>query len=303
MKDFEEYIINEMLGINDDVSMLSEYLFEILSKNTENKVVINGEDLYTDKLFINKIIIKRITLKYEKAEIDLNKSEITDTGLILYLNIHKNATIYKETLYHELNHALQFYFKNKEVSLNKLKSFKAFQQANIFIENEYLKELVFYFYLENEIDSLVNETYVYILKNIQKYDKTILNDKLKELFDFYLKKSNAYLYYNYLKNYDPKRYYTVDLEIMSKFLNFYKELNNTFRKNNKESFITKFKMILNIIYITFNKNKYITYPELYDKEKIRNMLDGFKPNFDKLSDKLIKKLGKLYDLVLEKTNN
>ena len=57
------------------------------------------------------------------GEFDIQKSKVTNKGLFGFINIYGSPNIY--TIYHELNHALKFYYKGKTSSLKNLSSLKS----------------------------------------------------------------------------------------------------------------------------------------------------------------------------------
>ena len=105
---FDLFLIEEKVGINNDVVSLSEYIFNILQSN-KNKYIIKSDDIKTEKIIIDKIIVNILDDKTGiSGELDIKKSKITNKGLYSVINIFGKPNI--NIIYHELNHNLQFSF-------------------------------------------------------------------------------------------------------------------------------------------------------------------------------------------------
>lgn len=298
MINFQNYLILEKLSINDDVITLSEYIFNIINnEKLKDNYTITSSDLKLDKIVLDKIV-----LNIEKSnntingEFNMQKSKITDKGLIVIINIYGIPNVY--TIYHELNHALKFYYKGKSTSLKQLSSLKSF---DIKSKNEILKEFLYLFYIseKDELDSYITESFKK-LKDILLSVKNINSDKfdLENLFKIFYKDTVSYNHYTLLKNYDMRE----------KFKNFKKEEIVSFFDyiENRNRFYKKYyrKNLINIIrFILFNIKNYnkINKNELIDNldDKYNSIINKYNERFKKTSDVIYKKLIKLYGLLKE----
>ena len=117
--DFNDFI-NEKLGINNDVIVLSDFLYNILKNKNKKKIEItNG--IPTVSFKINKIIINYFNNSSDIATfLDKKYSKLTKDGIIISLSFNKNIEIEKRDIYHELSHLIDH---EKKLSL-RIKNFR-----------------------------------------------------------------------------------------------------------------------------------------------------------------------------------
>ena len=58
---FDDFILNERLGIGKDLITISDFIYSLIINNPNNDFIINGDDIKTDKIIINKIYINKNT--------------------------------------------------------------------------------------------------------------------------------------------------------------------------------------------------------------------------------------------------
>ena len=107
-------LIKEELGIHNDVNNLSDYIINyIKDKHYDIYTFTENQLPKLNKVKIDKIIVN-YTNKENVSYFDIKKSQTTNQGAVLYFTII-NGDI-KEDVYHEMNHALQFFVLGKERS-------------------------------------------------------------------------------------------------------------------------------------------------------------------------------------------
>lgn len=295
VKDFENYLILEKLGINEDVVTLSEYILNIISDKLEKKYIIDSNDIKLNKIVLDKIILNvKESNNSINGDFDIQKSDITIKGLKGVINIYGTPNIH--TIYHELNHVLKFYHKGKTSSLKQLSSLKSF---NVESKNEILKEFLYLFYIseKDELDSYITESYKK-LKNILLSVKNINPNKfnLDNSFKIFYKDTISYEHYELLKNYNIKENFKKlkKAEIVS-FFNYIENRNRFYKKYYKKNIINIIRLIVFSIK-NYNKLNKIELINNLD-DKYNAIINKYDNRFKKSSGEIYKKLIKLHGLL------
>lgn len=240
----KQKLLMEASGINDDVITLSDFLFNDL----KNSNLAIGENIIYDDLdlpilkSVNIIELVVVIVAYEnyvRGEFSLDHS--TETENNNYKILIRISEITQETIYHEINHVLQFILKGKESSLKQEYYNKSYQTASRVINQppfKYFIDLI-YFSQEGEINSLVAETYP-LIKNI-KSKRDAVNT---------VKRSNAHQVAKSLINYNIfEEFKDLDEYDVGVFFELIKTINrSTMEKFDKDVFIEKIVPIIQDIY-------------------------------------------------------
>lgn len=199
-----ENFINEKLGIKEDVTILSDFLYDYLKDiKNENKIIIDGTILPSVSFKISKMIIE--FKDYHKiASFDEKYSKLTKDGVEIYLLFNKNEKLVKSIIKHEISHVIDFEIKlSKRVEIFKDK-INSFNTSNIIsnlrfkIKFDNLCKLIYYSD-DGEIKALTHEFHD-ILDKIYNKHKNI-NDK-NFLFDIIIKNSDVKNIYEEMINYN-----------------------------------------------------------------------------------------------------
>lgn len=298
LENFENYLLVEKLSINEDAVILSEYIFNIIqNKELKETYIINSNDI-----ILNKIVLDKIILNIKKSndvitgDFNIQKSKITNRGLFGIINVYGKPNIY--TIYHELSHALKFYYKGKTQSLKQLSSLKSF---DIKSKNEILKEFLYLFYIseKDELDSYILESFKK-LKDILSTVKNINPNKfnLENLFKIFYKDTISYNHYELLKNYNIKeKFKNIKKEDIVSFFDYIEDRNGFYKKYYK-------KNLINIIrFVLFNIKNYnkLNKIELIDNldDRYNSIINKYDDRFKKTGNVIHKKLIKLYGLLKE----
>ena len=280
---FENFILNEKSGINDEVVILSKIIFiEYLNNNNLKKV-----DLPINKLNIKKIIIKNSN----ENEFNIDKSNKTIIFLKLDLN---NLT--EDTIYHELNHVLQFKMIGKDQTLINLFKYKSAQLIFKFKKNIEVENFIMFKYYsqKNEIDSFIYNFYKFIKDNIPN-DKLNFNKNFEKL----LTDSKDYKIYQFLKYYDPHNLKNMNENELLYILNTY-EKNYKFLYKYHNNIFHYIAFFFKSIKEALNNNIAVFEPII----KIEN-LDKYLSNINKhknISKKyMLNKMTRLYNIIFEET--
>jgi len=291
---FDLFLIEEKVGINNDVVSLSEYIFNILQSN-KNKYIIKSDDIKTEKIIIDKIIVNILDDKTGiSGELDIKKSKITNKGLYSVINIFGKPNI--NIIYHELNHNLQFFYKGKTETLKQISNLKSFNISGI---NVILEKFIYLFYISEstEIDSYITESYI-VLKNILKNVKNINPEKFKfELvYKEFIRDTISYQHYEMLKNYNMEKEFKKlkKVEVLA-FFDLMKDQNIFFKKYYKKNLIN----IIRLIFKDFNYNNRINNYKLIDNidEKYSVLIKKYNLRFKLKSKKIFRKLSKLSEIL------
>jgi hypothetical protein len=229
--EFEDFI-NERLGINNDVLILSYFLYNILKyKNKKNFEII--KDIPKVSFIISKIIINFNSGNIE-AFFNERYSKLTTDGVIISLSFNKNVDVKKSIINHELSHLIDY---EKKISL-KITKFKdnisASKISNIFNQKQF-DNLCNLLYLSDDgeirsfthqIYEMINDIMIDMIKN--EYDKNFIFKQVlieSGVKDLYTKMIN-YDIYDDLKNISDKS----KLNFFDKFINLNKKM-YTIKKN------------------------------------------------------------------------
>lgn len=274
---YELFLVIEKLGISDDVSKLTEYIYNIFKGD---KLYLTNIPLKLHKP-INSITIKTFESENYKALFNLSKSKETKKGLDLIFTFQKDTT--KDIIQHEVQHAYQFSIQGKEKSLKKLDDIRSARYSMGLLtgteRDTIIKDFVYliYFLNDDEIEAFVNETY----------------RNLKELYvskiDFYplLQRTEAYQVCNSIKRYNIfDRFSYVDKETKVKFFTYFRNEEHRLKKLKKDSF---FKRIIRNLKFIFDK-------DLMNDKELFNSMKKWDKYIENQNNKLMKKLHRLYDL-------
>jgi len=105
---FNEFKLFEKLGINDNVKILSKYIFN----NLCNMGINIGDNIIFD-IFPSNIEIKinklYVNITETESCFELSKTKMTKNGYIFYIKIPKYSE--ETNMIHEINHIYQYYKK------------------------------------------------------------------------------------------------------------------------------------------------------------------------------------------------
>ena len=303
---FEKHLLTEKLGVNNDIKNITEKIYDLIKDTKKSKLKFNGDIFDTTKIKINSIEI--CLFDFESAgTFESSDSKITEKGIDIFLNINKNY-VTKETIIHELNHALEFYMIGKDKFIDNSKFLKIHKLSLKFIHDiriEKFFELVYYSE-ESEINSYITESFYEIKDNIASTIDNINIDftinEYNKLFDFYYKNCMMFKISKELSSFDFKEFEKLNSNNLVMFFNDLKDKNDLIDEIRISK--SKFKSILYSIKDIFN-NKYFTdsYYNKIDKsvtiENLNDILNQYNKRFKIASEKIVKRLSKLYDLILD----
>jgi len=274
--DFEEYLC-ERLGVNEDVHILSEFLYNKLKDENKNKVVIEKDFPENISFKIKKIIIEFKSDVDYNASFNKSRSKLTEDGYILYLIFNREGNL-MDNLYHEFTHVIKF----DKLTIKKIKGFNSNVDASDYFDKKKFKRLIGCIYMsdESEINAAVAEFY----SKISKFFKSSNNTNKSVLFKSYIK--NLDRYSDELINY-----------------NIFEDLENISDKD-KLYFFRKFTKIRNIYKESDNK-LLIAYKliKMFILDKPDNRITlyyamcSLQRFINKQGEKLKLKTHKLYDLI------
>ena len=287
---FNLFLIEEKVGINNDVVSLSEYIFSILQSN-KNKYIITSDDVKTEKIIIDNIIINILNNKTGiSGELNIKKSKITNKGLYTVINIYGTPNI--NTIYHELNHALQFFYKGKTETLKQVANLKSFNISGIDV---ILEKFIYLYYISEstEINSYIAESYIElkdILKNVKNINPKKFNFEL--VYKEFIRDTISYQHYEILKNYNIEKEFKKlkKVEVLA-FFDLMKDQNIFFKKYYKKNLIN----LIKFIFKNFNYNDRINNYKLIDNvdEKYSVLIKKYNLRFKLKSEIILRKLSKL----------
>lgn len=302
MLNFEEFILNEKLGINSDLIIISDYIYSLLIKfPNENSFVINGKDIKTEKIIIDKIHFNKTEIKDAEANFNIKKSKITNKGIVIYINFNLKKEINKITIYHEIQHSLDFYYKGKEKTVKETIDLKSVKTALNHISNDKIKLfiLALYYSETTEINARIAETYKILL------DKITINDPdekyIREIFVKEYVELKKYLKVYFLQNYNIYNLKEIDLNDLLIFFNIIDDNHKLLLKYTKNTLVNNFNyIILGIKDFLFKKYRYRKIKKRYKNiEDIDFLLDKYNNRFKKAVETLILKLDRLLSLLIE----
>lgn len=284
LRNFEYFIISERLGINQDVEMLTDYLYKIIKNKS---LILKGDDIPIKiSKPINKIVVDIIYSKKVEGRFNIKNSKLTEKGWDLYLEFKPNPEI--ELIFHEVQHAFKFIMMGKEKSLEELNRIKASKKTLLDIpigkRSEKLNNIIdLIYYLDNtEIDSLVAETYANIKELSSKYkiDKPTFINLIRSSYPMRICEFVDELdIHNYLSDISPN---TKNL-FFSLLKNHQKNLESP-----KKTLIEKLKIAI--------RNLLKGVPKLKENE-IDSQVSKWEKHFKKQSDKLKMKIWRTWDLI------
>ena len=276
--DYNWFLVVEILGISDDVSKLTEFIY--------NK--FNGENLYLTniplKLYkpINSITIKNFKSNEYSALFNLSKSKETINGLDLIFTFQKNIT--KDIIQHEVQHAYQFSINSREKSLKKLNDIRSARYSKMRVltgtkRADIIDNFIYLIYFLNnvEIEAFVNET----------YRKLKESNCIKRNFKELLSNSYAYQICKSIENYNIFNEFSyVDKETKVKFFTYFKNEEHRLKKLKKDTFL---KRIIRDLKFIFDK-------DLINNKELFDYMKKWDRYIESQNNKLMKKLHRLYDL-------
>jgi len=271
---FNDYLLVEKLGINEDVIKISEIVYKEIKKG--------NSDI---KIPDNKLGIKKIIIDYSKDIEMMGKDISTSTNDTIVLMINPYLKINLGMIYHEMNHALQFIKIGKERSKKKLDNLMSMELSmyNPDFQIDILRKFVkFKYYLQkDEIDSYIYNSYYEL--------KRMVNDNINidKEFKILIKNTIGYKILNYIKKYDIDILKSIDSEILLNFINSIDRNNNLILKyklENIESVLDTIKKgILPKEYKIKNFDKYLNKIKKEQKSSIKY----FEKKLYRLKDLLI----------------
>ena len=312
MKNFDDFIL-ETLGINLDVKTLSDYIYNKISSSIDSKIItIFDNEVKTEKIVIDKIIIKIFNNKLKMSDDEkyntvsvfrIDKSELTEKGLYAVIECYGIPTIY--TIYHELNHALQFYYVGKQNSERRANRLKSFNIISDKLEFKKMQDFVIMYYIseDSEINSFISEDYKRLKdkllqsKNINDniFKKDFKNTFYDEIFKQYIKNTESYIHYQQLKDYDIyEELKNVSKSDMISFFNAVEDESIFLKKFYKNNFWNKIRLIINNIN-NFD-NKRIEFVDNID-DRYNSLMKKYDNRFKTKSNLIFNKLTKLYDIL------
>jgi len=272
--------IYEKLGINDDVIILSDFLFDYLKniKFEQNKS-ITIDDIPNVSFKIKEIIIKFINYNNNIASFDISKSKYSKDGYKLYINLSNNYT--KNELYHELSNVIQ----HDKLTTKKIEySLGNYNSVNNSIFKDKFNNLInmLYYSDDSEISSFVHQVYSEMEIYFKKYNKN------NSIFEYFLSNNNHYNISKYMINYDIfEDLKNIDEKEQILFFKYLYNLNNIKIKNNK--FINKIYIAYKTLCIIFGKNDDSNLDDI--KLKTQKFINN---QGEKLNNKLIKLYGLIF---------
>lgn len=293
-KDFNNYLIIEKLGINEEVLKISNIIYDdILIKNSYKN--------YQIKLPINKLGIEYVFIFFKnhdnnKASFDIGRSNRNK----IYLWISKDIKLTVDTIYHELNHAIKFIFVGKENSKKKLFDIKSLRLVKPYIASEHdniINTLIMFKYYSSreEIDSYLYNSYYQLINPspdsiFYNFDK-FYTDNFNEFFDLLIRETESYSIFKFISNYNPNDLKKINHTDLQLYLNIVEDNYNFLLKQKRDIY-----SILRAVYQIIFKKHFISTLDI----KIVNIdkyIDKLQKEKDESSKYLIKKLYKLYDLI------
>jgi len=297
-------LLVESLGVNIDVDILSKFLIDYLKDKKYDQHIINKNQL----LELNKVNINKIIIDYsDKNQVDyfdIKKSRKTNDGEVLYFHFDD---LNPNSIYHEINHALQFFIMGKERNKEQLTSIKASRISRIFIDknNEVIKRFsdLIYKSTEQEINSEVSGLYGELITHLRnkgwKKGQFKNDEHFKLIFEQYVNNSEAYnialnmINYNIFEEFDiknligiddyDKRVYFTIMQDVIKSKPFYSGILDLFRLF-KELLTYKYNQMFNVNILT--------------EEQVNSLMKKYQLFINKQGEKLKRKLFRLYYLFL-----
>lgn len=296
LNNFNEFILNEKLSINNDVLLISKYIFDNIDKSN---IILSGKIINTKEIKINDIHITFDKNLKEFGNLNLSKSELTKNCLNLYIKLkYKN----EGTIYHEIQHSLNLFFEDKDKILNKLMKLNSLNIPIKLFDNIELKKFIdlVYFSMKYENDAYTTQIYIELL-NYFKQLNISNEDEFRQIFKQNIKNNEVYgiseKLYNFSFN-DLKK--SVGAKNLIIFFNIFEDNFEYYKKNKKDTFWNQIKKVIRDKYILlFNNHYYLNIDKKYNDYDIDKILKKYENEFKNSSKYIKKKLFRLYDLFLD----
>jgi hypothetical protein len=237
---FNDFLF-EKLGINDDISRLTDFIMNKINikNNFKNDIIIKNIDIDFP------VKIERITIKFIKMDnkdwkgyFSANKKQIHNTYFNLIIYINKNLKdLNPADLNHELIHAYQFIKNSFSFLYDKTYDlYNTLLNKSSLYDNLSWFKFIIYLCNKKEIAAFYNDSY-YNIKEKLKNNKNLNIDDLIEESEFYVN-------YNYLKDYDIKyefkKMIEYDKKIIINFIKAYQEKIYHYYTQVDDEFINRF---------------------------------------------------------------
>lgn len=298
-------IIKEAIGVHEDVKTLSEFIYKNL-KGDRKTEIFTADELPTLKdLKINKIIINNkgiSSIEGEEAQFNSGKSKNTENGLIIYLNFF--GSIEKNSVYHELTHALQFQKIGKGGLNKKLKATKQSRHSSDLSptsskeEKDIIDTFTYYVYQsqEHEIAAKVTETYAIINEELKGFDLNhpeIRKKYINRVLPLIIESSYGWKAADRMINYDIfKEFKEVNPNTTMRFFSLMKDMEKYVKMEEKRW--PRVKEIFKTIFRIVSLHKYPNKLKIISEDEVVKMMKYYNNFINKQGLKLKKKLSKLY---------
>lgn len=299
MIQFDEFLLNERLGISLDLKKISDFIFHIVKNLNKNKYVIDGKDIETEKIIIDKIYIKKINIPDSHALFNVNKTKMTEKGISIHINFDNSNEISESVVYHEVQHALDFYFKGKEKIRKQLFDIKSVNLSLHHFSNKNFKLFIqaLYFSNQSEMNSFISESYSILSKMMKNISD---EQEIKRIYLREYKNLETYEIITFLKSYDVYQLKKTDFNDLLTFFNIIDENYNHLLKHIKYTFTDKLNLILYSLEDLFPRYRFKKLRRKYKKiEEIETLLKKYDKRFKTAGNVMEKKLHNLLPLLIE----
>lgn len=239
---FNEYI-NESLGVNNEVKILTDYIYDYLVENHNDKNDIKKKIILKDIKLSLSFKLNKITMIFKKFKnkdkdiiaqfSQLKSKKYDDDTYNLFLIFNTKHELYRSVIRHEITHAFQY------ITLNDFDNydFKTVAYGRISTHLKYYDKLKNVMYRCNKIE--ISAYFNQDVDDLEYQVYELNNTNIDELIEY----SNITLNYNLIKNYNIRKETT-------KFI-----------KKNKEDLIE----YLELYYNTLLKKSYIIDDNIIEK--------------------------------------
>jgi hypothetical protein len=312
-------VINERLGVNEDVKILTEFLHKKLENLKPGKYTLTKNDLPNlNELNIFKliiVIIPRFTNKGYSGKFDVGLSKNTSDGVVGRLEFHAKPS--KQTIVHEITHLFQFTKNTNLAKLSRQNLLVSTAKNNLIsfngkitkTEEPIIEKFLDMIYLSDshEVDARVSEIYSDIERNkekIKQFDDIInttnnvdvknQSEKIKGGFSLEktIKDSSAMYEANTLINYNIfDEFSKLSDEKTIMFFSLIKHFERDFTHIDKalDRIIVFIKTILKSASININPQSV----RILSDDDVLQMMKKYNQRFHSQGDKLKRKLYKL----------
>ena len=311
-------VINERLGVNEDVKTLTEFLDKKLKGLKPGKYILTKNDLPNlNELIIFKliiVIIPRFTEDYY-GMFEAGLSKNTSEGVIGRLRFHTNPS--KGTITHEITHLFQFTKNTDFTKLSKQNLLVSTAKNNLISfkgkitksEEPIIENFLDMIYLSSsyEVDARVSEIYSTIedtKEKIKIYDDIInttnnidVKNQTEKLKSYYslekvIKNSTAMNEANSLINYNIfEEFGKLDNEKIIMFFSLIKHFEKTF--NNTKGVLNKTIMFIKTILKSVSININPQNVRILSDNEVLQQMKKYNQRFNNQGEKLKRKLYKL----------